>query len=649
QASEHANETLRKVLAERQIFAALIENSSDFIGIADPNGNPLYLNPGGRRMVGLSLDYPIENTQILEFYSPEHRSFAFNVIQKSMLEQGHWQGETYFRHWQTQESIPVSDTHFLIREPQTQQVLGMGTITRDISDIKRAQDQVRQSQERLDLALRGADLGTWDWNIKTGEVIFNSRWAEMRGYTLEEVQSDIDSWTSGIHPEDLPRVQKNLQDYLQGQLAEYEAEFRVMTRLGNWIWIVERGRIFARDQNEHPLRMAGTDLDITERKRAEDELKFLLEVGQVLASTLEYEETLKNIAQLAVRDLADLCVVDIVDENDKIRRMKVVSRDLSKNWLCDLLMETPFDRERPQAVFAVLKNKQPILIEHVSHEAILSLAQSEEQSQGLYAAEIKSVMVIPLLVYEKVLGVMTLGTFASSRIYDPARLRLAQELAYRAAFSIENARLYRKAQLAIKTREDVLAIVSHDLRNPLTAIGLISQLFQKTDQANTSQFAELAKHIQRSVNQMERLIGDLMDFAKIQSGAFSVEKYAENLNLVFMSIISSIRIQTEAKRQNLEVEVSPDLPEVACDFHRIGQVLANLLRNAIKFTPENGSIRVSAHQHGNSIVVSVVDTGSGILPENFPKIFDRFWQAEKTKQMGSGLGLFLVKGIVQAH
>jgi PAS domain S-box-containing protein len=649
QASERANETLRKVLAERQIFSAFIENSSDFIGIADPNGKPIYINPGGRRMVGLPLDYAIENISISDFYPPECRSFVSSVMDKSIVERGHWQGETYFRDWQTHKPIPVSNTRFLIREPETQQVLGMGTITRNISDIKRAQDQVRQSQERLDLALRGADIGTWDWNIKTGEVIFNARWAEMRGYTLEEVQSNVNSWTSGIHPEDSPRVQKTLRDYLQGQIAEYETEFRVKTRLGKWIWIVDRGRIFARDQDGHPLRMAGTELDITERKRVEDELKFLLEVGQVLASTLEYEETLKNIAQLAVRDLADLCVIDIVDEDDEIRRWKVVSRELSKDWLCNLLMRTPFNQERPQIIFAVLKNKQSVLIEHISNDVIRSLAQNEEQFQALHTAEIKSVMVIPLLVHEKVMGLITLATFASSRVYDPARLRLAQELAYRAAISIENARLYRKAQFAIKTREDVLAFVSHDLKNPLTAIGLISQLLQKTNRVDVKQLAELASKIQGSVNQMQRLIGDLMDFAKIQSGAFSVEKYAENLNQVLMSIISSIRIQTEAKRQNLEVEVSPDLPEVACDFSRIGQVLANLLGNAIKFTPEYGSIHVSAHQQGIWIVVSVVDTGSGIPPEYLSKIFDRFWQAEKAKHMGSGLGLSIAKGIVQAH
>src|SRR5262249_5618223 len=169
-----------------QVFVSFLENSPDFIGIADPNGKPVYLNPAGRRMVGLPADYPVETTQIPDYYSPDQREFASDVIVRSMIDQGRWHGETSFRHWQNQEAIPVSDEHFMIRNPETGRVLGMGTIIRDISDIRRVQSQLRESQERLERALRGAGLGTWDWNVKTGEVVFNSRWAEMRGFSPDE-------------------------------------------------------------------------------------------------------------------------------------------------------------------------------------------------------------------------------------------------------------------------------------------------------------------------------------------------------------------------------------------------------------------------------------------------------------------------------
>jgi len=474
--SQTANERLQKALDERRVFAALIENSSDFIGIADPGGKAVYLNPAGRRMVGLPANYSVEDTTIADYYHPDERAFVSDVILRSMLEHGHWQGETYFRHWQTQKAIPVSDEHFMIRDPGTGRVLGMGTVTRDISDIKRSQDQLRQSEERFDLALRGADLGAWDWNIKTDEVIFNPKWAEMRGFGLQEIKPHVDSWSSGVHPDDWPRVQKSMTDYFQGLIPEYEAEFRALTKSGDWIWILDRGKVFARDEKGQPLRMVGTELDITQRKRLEEELRS-----------------------------------------------------------------------------------------------------------------------------------------------------------------------------AIRTREDVLAIVSHDLLNPLGTIQLVAELFSRMERIEVNKAQDFVGKIQRSIDEMRGLIGDLLDFAKIQSGTFSVVASRDRLSRVVIPMIDGLRAQAEAKRQTLEVDLPSELPEVAMDARRIGQVISNLVRNAIKFTPREGTIRISARQQEQKIVVSVTDTGPGIPQEHLLRIFDRFWQAPETKELGSGLGLSIAKGIVEAH
>lgn len=135
---------LQQALDDSRVFEALLANSSDFIGIADPSGRPVWVNPAGRRMIGLSEDYPIETTTIPEYYAPDARDFAANVIVKEMIEKGHWSGETSFRNWQTGQTIPVSDTHFLIREPRTGRTVGMGTITRDISEITRARDALNE-------------------------------------------------------------------------------------------------------------------------------------------------------------------------------------------------------------------------------------------------------------------------------------------------------------------------------------------------------------------------------------------------------------------------------------------------------------------------------------------------------------------------
>jgi PAS domain S-box-containing protein len=147
----------KRIEDERQVFVSFLENSPDFIGIADPAGKPVYINPAGRRMVGLPPDYPVENTQIPEYYSPDQRAFASDVIVPSMIEQGRWHGETYFRHWQTQQAIAVSDEHFVIRHPGTGRILGMGTITRDISDARRIAAELEQLLASEQLVRRQAE------------------------------------------------------------------------------------------------------------------------------------------------------------------------------------------------------------------------------------------------------------------------------------------------------------------------------------------------------------------------------------------------------------------------------------------------------------------------------------------------------------
>ena len=149
-APEEASST---ILEDRRIFAALVENSSDFIGIADPAGTPVYLNPAGRRMVGFGPDFPIETTQILEYYPEDQHDFVQTQIMPTVMTEGQWRGETYFRHWTTGQAIPVSDEHFVITAAETGEVLGLGTITRDISEIR----QAREDAEAANTHLRAAN------------------------------------------------------------------------------------------------------------------------------------------------------------------------------------------------------------------------------------------------------------------------------------------------------------------------------------------------------------------------------------------------------------------------------------------------------------------------------------------------------------
>lgn len=160
---------------------------------------------------------------------------------------------------------------------------------------------------------------------------------------------------------------------------------------------------------------------------------------------------------------------------------------------------------------------------------------------------------------------------------------------------------------------------------------------------------DFADKVQRSTNEMKMLISDLLDFAKIQSGTFAVTPSPHNLAGAVLPIIERMKILAEARQQHLEADVPATLHYVEVDTHRLGQVISNLVRNAIKFTPKGGTIRVAARESEGRILVSVTDTGPGIPLEHLPKIFDRFWRVPGSRKRGTGLGLSIAKGIVEAH
>jgi signal transduction histidine kinase len=398
----------------------------------------------------------------------------------------------------------------------------------------------------------------------------------------------------------------------------------------------------ARQSELDDLRARGA---LDEQKR----IRLLADAGAVLTSILQSDDTLREIAAIAVRDFADYCIVDIVEVNAGIRRLQAVSRDPSNVHVCDLFMQVSLDGSGRRLISPVLENKQPLLMERLSQETIATLSKDEKELRALQAAGLESLIVAPLIAFGRLFAVITLGSSSSLRLFEPADVLVVEELARRAALSIENTQCFGEARLAVKTRDEVLAIVSHDLKNPLATMALVTELLRRSEQMDGRKLSEFADRIQRSVDSMQSLIANLMDFARIQSGIFSVEKQYERLHSLVMAVIDGIRVQAEAKRLILDVDLSSSLSPVAMDAHRIRQVISNLVGNAIKFTPEGGAIRVWARQERKEIIVSVADTGPGIPAEDLSRVFDRFWQAQTTKKMGSGWGLFIAKGIIEAH
>jgi signal transduction histidine kinase len=257
-------------------------------------------------------------------------------------------------------------------------------------------------------------------------------------------------------------------------------------------------------------------------------------------------------------------------------------------------------------------------------------------------------LIVPLVVGERTLGALSLLSLAHGHAPPLAETRLlAEQFALRAALALENARLYSAARRATKARDDVLAVVSHDLRNPLSSIATAARTLRESPPDDAERVSML-EAIGDATEWMNRLIHDLLDVSAIEAGRLAIVRHTASLADIVAAAITLVNGQAASRSLAIAADIPEGLPPVNVDAGRVTQVMGNLLSNALKFT-EHGSITIRARLSAPNLVVDVQDTGIGIPLEEQARVFDRFWQARRTSRRGNGLGLAIARGIVEAH
>lgn len=526
-------------------------------------------------------------------------------------------------------------------------VRGFFVLVTDISAIKRAEQSLRESEERFRLTIDAAPIGMALVGRDGRFLRVNRALCDIVGYTAAELTHL--TFQAITHPDDLDADLALAAQLERGEIPRYSLEKRYIRKDGTCVDVRLSGSALRRPDGAPILYIAQIE-DVTEQKRIAREQAFLAEVGPILAASLDYEQTLTRIAQLAVRDIADLCIVDVIDEQRDPRRLVVASRDPAKREVCDVLTNIPLDRRLQHLTRATLETKQPVLMPHMSQERVASFAQSEEHARALAAADIRSLLTVPLLAHGRMSGALALISSTPARVYGPRDVRLAEELAQRAALAIESARLYRAAQRATQAREQILGVVAHDLRTPLNTIAMQAGILRNLPAAGGAALPFTpAEVIERAAKHMNRLIEDLLDTTRLEAGQMHFAPASVAVEELVRSCVDAQRLAAIAASVALHLDLRGELPPVWVDRGRIGQVFDNLIGNALKFTPALGSITVGATAHHEAVLFWVRDSGRGIPPEHLPHVFDRFWQANKTERRGAGLGLAIVKHIVEAH
>ena len=251
---------------------------------------------------------------------------------------------------------------------------------------------------------------------------------------------------------------------------------------------------------------------------------------------------------------------------------------------------------------------------------------------------------------DSLLGVLTLGTADSGRAFDDGDVPFCSQVATRLVAALRNALLHAELQQAVKIRDEVTSIVSHDLKDPVHTIQMATAVILDTDiGADEDIRRQHALLIQRSASRMARLLEDLVDVAKSEAASFAVVRKPTAIAPLIDEVVDGFRLSATELGIDLRARVAADLPLVSADDRRVVQVFSNLCANALKFTRRGWTVTVSAESSGDVVHLTVRDTGIGISPEHLGRVFDRFWQAKRTSRASAGLGLAIAKSIVEAH
>jgi PAS domain S-box-containing protein len=437
-------------------------------------------------------------------------------------------------------------------------------------------------------------------------------------------------------------------------------------RLGTLVFYYRKPRTFDEVDVESGQTLANlvasamTTADLYEQLRAERNTaeaarrraSFLADATAVLSRSLDYEQTLAAVAQLAVPDFADCCAVDTLDDDGRPVRLAVAHVDPSKIEVLQTLQERyPPASDAPDGIHAVIRTGEPAFVQSITPEMVAAAAHDDEHRRILMDLALHSYICVPLRSGTRTLGAMTFVYTESGRHYAEQDLAFAREVAARATLAIENAFAYKRVNELNQVKDEFLATLSHELRTPLNAILGYGYMLSKGTLNPEGQASAIAV-LTRNAESLKQMIEEVLDVSRVASGKLRLTVRPLDLAPIMDDAIATVQPAALAKGVTLQPAIDRHAPQVSGDADRLRQVVWNLLSNAVKFSQRGGRVDLRLEALNDAVRIVISDDGQGIDPAFLPHVFERFRQGESRgtrEQGGLGLGLAIVRELTELH
>jgi PAS domain S-box-containing protein len=636
---------------ETLLRASILDAVGEAVVATDLQGHILYWNSAATDLYGWEAEDVLGSvvTDVLgDAGTAREAAATLNRLRRD----GSWCGDFLVRH-RDGRMFPVQVTANLVRGGTGGRAggfAGVVGVSRDISSQRAAEATARDAEERLAMVHRAASSVIWEWDVFSGALRLNAAMEDVFGYSEGQVEPTMEWWRSRIHPDDFMRVTESMNRFLAEGRRFWTEEYRFRTADHGYATVFDRAYV-AHDDDGVPVRVVGTLVDLTERRRVHEEQRFLSQASMILDLSLDYESTLPTIARLAVNIVADACLVGVVAGEGFPSFVTAAHADPRQQPLMEEVSGYLGAGPPPGPLLErVVRGGESILVPRVPEEAARTLAADSRFAELIGELSPRSAMFVPLSARGSVVGYAIMVSASADRIYGEGDLRTAEELGRRVGATVDHARLFQSAQLANRAKSDFLAVISHELRTPLTAVlGYADLLTEEVaGSLNEAQHRQVGR-IRAGSDRLLRLIEGILAFARLETGREQAQFHHVDVRALLRHAEDMVRPSAMEKSVGFQLRIEQVPERLRTDPERFTQVLLSLFTNAVKFT-NHGGVDILASTADGSLCIDVTDTGHGIAPEHLPHIFNPFWQAEQPatrRAGGAGLGLSIAQRLAR--